>query len=172
MNSFIFDVLGKRNRRLLILTRWFTRKIDIQHFVEMVMFAPLKIEMTQDKIRLLDCDFLDIEYGWLMKHEKEYIQTMFIQRYTLFEDVQFFKTDGTFLLRKTRKTYQCWQLEQRRELVRDLFMLIMSKKDLDVVPESVILGICQLMKRRDRFLSEVHDALQGRGNIAEVLCVY
>lgn len=171
MNSFIFDVLGKRNRRLLILTRWFQKKIDITQFFEMVLFSPLHIEMTQDKIRILNCDFLDIEYGWLMKHEKETIHSIFVQRFSVFQDVQFFKTEGTFLLRKTKENYE-WPMEQRRELVRDLIMLVMSKKDSKVVPESVILQVCQTMKRRDRFLSEVHDALQGRGNVNEVLCYY
>lgn len=177
LESFIFDILGKRNRRLLILTRWLTKEINLQKLFECILYQPVKLQITNDRVRILDCDFLDIEHGWLTQEERKMLETLFVHRYTLFGDVQFFKTEGTFMLRQCKiNTNKLWPIEQRREILRDFVWLLISKKDIQIYPESLLLGICQKLiatrKKPDRFIEEMHNALQGRGNINEVLCVY
>jgi hypothetical protein len=176
VESFIFDIVGKRNRRLLILTRWLKKQIDIQKLFEIILYGPVKLEITHDRCQLLDCTFLDIEYSWLTKQERDMVIHFFVNRYTFFSDVQFYKTEGTFRLRHCK--YDCtkvWPIEQRRELLRDFIWLLMSKKELTIEPESLLVAVGQKMmteKRCDRFIKEMHNALQGRANVKEILCYY
>jgi hypothetical protein len=171
VESLVFDTLGKRNRRLLILTRWLTKKVDIQHMFETILYSSVKLELTHDRLQVVET--LDIEYSWLVKSERDMVIKLFVNRLSYFSDVQFYKTEGTFRLRNCK--VECkWPIEQRRELLRDFVWLFMSKKGV-INPEFVLVALCQKMmteKRCDRFIREVHNALQGRGNLSEILCYF
>ena len=173
VESLIFDVIGKRNRRLLILTRWLKKKVDIQQFFEIILYKPVQLELIHDRFQLVDCSFFDIEYSWLTKQEREMVIKLFINRYNYFGDVQFYKTEGTFRLRQCKLVCK-WPIEQRRELVRDFIWLLTSKKENN--PEILLLRVCQQLmtqeEKCDRFVKEVHNALQGRGSLKDLICYY
>ena len=182
INSFLFNLLGKRKRRILILTRWHAQSGDsiidesspnlqtlVKRFIELILYEPIRIHLFQDYMRLFDKSGLNIYYNWLFPVEIEFVKEMYMNRLDFF-------TNRNMYINGTIHFYGCsgqLSIENRRELVRDfVFLFYRIQKDTDFV-NYLFLYVCQqLMTRKncDVFIKDLHHALQGRFDLRNLLC--
>ena len=180
LQNFLYSLLGKRKRRLLILTRWHTTKCvdgkDTQevlfNFLQIILYQPLEISLHKEYVKLFAIHGLHIPYDWLLPSERKFIMHAFYNRLELFKHREFY-LNGNFTLKTLRGELP---IEYRRELVRDLVWFSLSMKGKQQIGAVLFLRIFQklLIERPepDRFVREMHEALQGRCKIREVLCVF
>jgi len=177
LEIFLYSLLGKRKRRILILTRWHTTKCiegdSVQNviyaFFNCLLYEPLALSLHNDYLKLFNVRGLHIPYEWLLRNELEYIKKLFVNRVEYFTSKEFY-VNGTFTLKTLRGTLP---IQYRRELVRDFIWMVMAQKD--GIGDVIFLRVLQKMllrDRPDRFVVEMHEALQGRVNVKDVLCVY
>lgn len=182
LNQFIYNLLGKRKRRILILTRWLSQSngsvsgSSIQEtmirFINLILYAPIRIHLLKDGFRIFDENDLLVYYNWLYACELEAIKDFYLNRLDYFRVRNFYVND-TFHLYGTSPEVDL-PLENRRELVRDYIGLFYSlNKDVDFV-NYVLLYVCQQLLLRkggaDSFLVGLHHALQGRFDLKNLLC--
>jgi hypothetical protein len=168
----LFRLLGKRKRRLHILSKWHstksihgdTLKDVIINFIDCILYKPIEIVMYPEYLRIFPIDGLLIYYTWLTKDELEFIKEVYLNRKDYFKNCNVF-------MNKAFRFYGCtanFKIEHRRELVRD-FVNIVQNNEYD------LLYACQqllLNPKADRFVHELHNAIQGKYDIKNLLCIY
>lgn len=181
LNFFLFNLLGKRKRRILILTRWLSQsngsvvgssiQESFKRFIDLIIYEPIRIHLLNDGFRIFDASELTIRYNWLLSSEIDVINDLYMNRLDYFKTRNFYVND-TFHFYGTSPLIQL-PIENRRELVRDFVGLFFSlQKDVDFA-NYVLLYVCQqllLRKNCDMFIVNLHHALQGRCELKNVLC--
>ena len=173
--NFLFGLLGKRKRRILILARWHIPGESIQEivqtFFQTLLYEPIQISLFPDYFRVFPVNGLNIYYNWLTSQERAFIAKLYVERNEFFTDKNFY-VNGNFCLRGPKLDFP---LVYRRELVRDFVNLLILKysKEAPMLPRYVLVYVCQQMmlkKTVDRFILELHSALQGMFNLDLVHC--
>lgn len=174
MDNFLFKLLGKRKRRIYILAKWHSSKCiegerleDVmKNFMHCILYNPIEITLYPEYLRIFAIPGLHIYYSWLRSDELEFIKEIYLSRKDYFKNCNFF-VDKAFRFSGCTATFS---IQHRRELVRDFVnMYISIKKET-----FVLLYVCQQMllnPKVDRFIVDLHHALQGRFNIKEILCI-
>lgn len=174
MDKFLFNLLGKRKRRILILSRWHmsqcvagnTFEEIMQNFMECVLYKPIEITMYPEYMRIFPIEGLKIYYNWLFPEELEFVKELYLKRSEYFKSCNFFINNAFRFSGATAK----FSIQNRRELVRDfVHMYIAIKKEV-----FTLLYVCQQMllnRNVDRFIVDLHHALQGRFNIKNIMCI-
>jgi hypothetical protein len=180
LQNFLYSLLGKRKRRLLILTRWHTTQCVpgetteevMCNFCKYLLYEPLELCLYKDHFKLFAIQGLKIPYDWLLPNERKYILHVFVNRYDYFTEQKHFYLNGNFTLKAIRGELP---LQYRREIVRDFMWMCMSSKHYPI-GRILFLRICQRLLREhsppDRFLLQMHEALQGRCKLQDVMCIY
>lgn len=174
-------MLCKKKRRLHILLRWHCSKCTegddfetvVANFFKIILYTPLKIALFTTHIQLFQISTqLIIPYSWLNPHEKSLLQEVMINRKEYFGNIQNFVNDG-FLMKDYKKPID-WSIQHRREILRDFVLFCYSKKDIHST--YLFLSVCQKLmlnaKNVDRFVLELHNAIQTGYPISNILCVY
>lgn len=169
MDNFLFGLLGKRKRRLHILSKWRIEATDVKDliykFIDCILYKPIEISMYPEYIRIFPMEGLQIYYTWLTSEELEFIKELYLNRR------EYFKKCEVFMHKAFRFT-GCkgnLKIEHRRELARDFVNIIKTNYQCD------LLYACQqllLNPEADRFIKELHEAIQGKYEWKNLLCVY
>ena len=178
LQNFLYSLLGKRKRRLLLLTRWHTTKCVqgdsteevMLNFCKCMLYEPLELSLYKDYLKLFAIPGLSIPYDWLLPNERQFVLHVFINRYDYFKQEKHFYLNGNFTLKAIRGELP---VQYRREVVRDFVWMCMSSKH-QPVGAILFLRICQklmLEHADDCFLLQLHEALQGRCKLKDVLCI-
>jgi len=184
LEFFIFNLLCKRKRRILILTKWHTTfepEKDIastfHKFFKIILYSPIKLTMYQDYFKLFDnTQDLQIPYKWLLPQEQDFIIKLFKEREQVFGKIEFY-VSGTFSLRNCKiQGDNLWSIEHRREILRDFVFLVIKKKDFQHA-HYFLLNMCQKFLadekiKPDRFIVELHNVLQNRDKFENLKCIY
>jgi hypothetical protein len=180
LQNFLYSLLGKRKRRLLILTRWHSTKCVagdtteqvMLNFCKCILYEPLELSLHTDHLKLFaTTQGLRILYDWLLPNERKYVLHVFVNRYDYFKQEKHFYLNGNFTLKAIRGELP---EHYRREIIRDFVWMCMSSKH-QPVGAILFVRICQkllLERPTDRFVREMHEALQGRCKLKDVLCVW
>lgn len=173
IETFLYSLLCKRKRRACILMHWFACKscpFELEDFFKYLLTEPIKISIYPQYFRIFEKQGLNIYYTWLTESEQAFIKKMFKHRMQLFKSNEFYMNSTGFLLRNCIfSSLNMWPIENRREMLRDFVCMFLSKFEFGNV---LLVGICQKYWHLDRFVLELHNTLQGRGEIKDVLCVY
>ncbi len=182
INLLLFGLLGKRKRRILILTRWLSQsngsvvgnsiQETVSRFINLILYEPIRIHLLKDGFRIFDPPELVIYYNWLCSDELAIIKELYLNRLDHFKTRNFYVND-TFHFYGTSTELEL-PIENRRELVRDYIGLFYGlQKDRDFV-NYVMLYVCQQLLLRkggpDSFIVGLHHALQGRFELKNILC--
>lgn len=177
LENFLYSLLGKRKRRILILTRWHTTKCIFGdtfeevtfNFFRCILYEPLAISLHKTHLKLFNVNGLNIPYEWLLPHERQYVLHLFVNRFEYFKQKEFY-LNGGFTLKFLRGTLS---KQYRREILRDFVWMCQTK---DSIGSVIFLRVCQRLLAKpkvcDRFIHELHEALQGRAKMSEILCIY
>jgi hypothetical protein len=185
LEQFCYNLLCKRKRRILILTRWHLNKnvngdtVDevISNFFNLLLYSPISLSLHSDHIRLFNSPNLKIYLNWLDKFEREFIAKLYINRLDVFEVNEVFKS-GLFSCRNCKfNSNTMWPIENRREMLRDFVWLMLQNKSLEHFAKYLFLAICQKLQlekkdQTDRFVYELYNALQGREKLENIQCFY
>lgn len=187
LQNFLYSLLGKRKRRILILSRWHSSTEppisgceNIQDafvaFIKCLLYEPLSISMYPDHFKLFQVTGLKIYYAWLLPIEKQYIKHLYMNRFDYFHCKQQF-ANGQFAFSKSSIPQNFLPLQYRRELVRDFVWMFMARKDFSQINTWVIMYVLQqlMIDQRntcDRLIVELHAAIQGKAELKNILCIY
>ena len=162
MDLFIYNLLCKRGRRRRILLNWHSSKCmdgnDVTtvfyNFSCTILYDPLRVSFHREYLRLFETTtLLKVPYSWLQELDER-----------------------EFLKQASGRYQPEWKIEHRRELLRDFMLMTMTHKEWgDYCRTYVWVAVCQRMmgeKRVDRFVKEMHNALQGDNDVDKVLCWY
>lgn len=183
LQNFLYSLLGKRKRRILILSRWHGSSVPIANcnsfqevliaFFKCMLYEPLQISMYPDHLKLFQVQGLPIYYAWLLPHEKEFVKHLYLNRHDYFLIKQQF-ANGQFVFSKATIPQNYLPIQYRREVVRDFVWMFMARKDFADINHSVLVYVAQqlLIERLecDRFIIELHAALQGKFELNNMLC--
>ena len=140
------------------------------NFFKVILDAELDISLTPKYLAVFRNEpGLRIKHEMLTNDERELLGRVYVKRDTYFDTVQRFQ-DGSWLASGCK----C-KLEERyrKELLRDFVHYSISKKPMMRV---VLIDVTQRLigggKRDDEFLRNLHDKLQGIGNINNLLVIY
>lgn len=163
-----------------------TRLADVfQEFIVDILYEPIEFKLRADHF----CFFargkqsLGVYYKWLKDKERAFIvHKVFANRKTLFKTIKHFENnqfafDG-FIHDTTKGKHAYEQLCDpmwQRELVRDFAWLVFAKRNEPFIVLELIAALQEIMithpvGKRDVFLCNLHNGLQGTCNIKEVLC--
>ena len=182
ISSFLFGLLGKRQRRICILTRWLSGSEPcvggenvqsvFKNLFDCLLYAPIHFALFKDHCRVFNVVGMRIYYSWLTKDELAFIGQCFLNRWELFPKRQFSATSDDFFLMGMQSVI--FPMEQRRELVRDVVLLTLTKKDMWYAREMLLYVVQQMLLHQwsDRFVYELHNALQGRFPMEQIMCYY
>ncbi len=168
MDNFLFKLLGKRERRIHILTKWRMKCETLSEliikFVDCILYSPIDVTMYPEYMRIFPTEGLEIYYSWLTCDELENVKTFYLKRRDYFKHCNFFK-DKAFRLWGCTANFK---IENRRELVRDFVNIVkMYEYELLYAVQQLLLN-----PKADRFVKELHEAIQGRYDIKNLLCIY
>lgn len=181
LQTFLYSLLGKRRPRMMLLIRWHARSASIEgrnveevawNFIHTILYEPLAFSLHSEHIKLFNIPGLYIPYAWLNPGQLHFIKQVYLRRDLGGGGRLERYAAGGFSL-KNLFPGEDIKLAWRRELVRDFVWLFLSRKDLP--GHDLFLYIFQRMlleENVDRFVVEMHEALQGRANPREVLCIY
>lgn len=168
MDNFLFQLLGKRKRRLHIIAKWQIEATDVKDliykFIDCILYKPIEIIMYPEYIRIFPIEGFEIYYNWMTSKELEFIKELYKNRR------EYFKTCNVFMNKAFRFSGCTGKLkiEHRRELARDFVNIVKNYK-------YELLYACQqllLNPNADRFINELHEAIQGKYEWKNLLCVY
>ena len=181
MDVFFYNLLCKRKQRIFLLIYWHSYKCVhgndtksiIHNFFKIILYEPLSISFTPNCINLFNRkdQNLQINYSWLWnnKSHKEFVTNVYNNKHKHFKKIE------TNLLTDCIIPFK-WRIEHRRELFKDFVLLTITHKEFGPMFENYIfVHVCQqlmLQNNVDRFVLELHDALQGRNKIETILCWY
>ncbi len=158
-----------------------------QEFIVDLLYEPVEFKLRTDHF----CFFargkpsLGVHYKWLKEKERSFIvYKAFANRKTLFKSMKQFE-NNQFAFEgfvhdpkphDNKHAYEqlcdpMWQ----RELVRDFAWLVFAKRTESFVVLELIAALQEIMishpvGKRDVFLCNLHNGLQGTCNVREVLC--
>lgn len=162
------------------MTRWHTTKCVegkdteevLLNFAKIILYQPLEISLHKDYFKLFAIKGLHIPYDWLLPNERKFIWHVFYNRIEVFKQREFY-LNGNFTLKTLRGELP---MQYRREILRDLAWFCLSTVGKTQIGSVLFLRVFQkLMIERsapDRFVMEMHEALQGRCKVNEVLCIF
>lgn len=151
--------------------------MEVLHaFFKLILYEELHITMTNKRIFLFrNEEGVSLSFESLTKEELDDVGKIYEKRHELFYDVFRF-TNGNWKLSdlRSKKSDELFTERYRRELIRDFVHYTLAKKpqlriDLIIVAQLLIEDD---KKRGDEFLSNLHDKLQGIGNINNLLVIY
>ena len=185
MEQFVYNLLCKRKRRILILTRWHTSKsIDgddahtvITNFFKLLLYEPINIHLNHDHIKTFAGSSLKIPFVWMNDWERGFIKKLYIDRNNVFENVQTFNNNNTFVCNKCKfNNASIWPIENRREMLRDFVWMTIQNKKFQISGPFLFKSVCERLKldkkNLDQFINELYNALQGREKLEHIQCYY
>lgn len=175
-------MLAKRKRRILILARWHTQqcvpgtKINeiVQNFFEILLTQPIQISLYPEYFRIFPVNGLNIYYSWLFPSERAFIASLFKRRDEAFAERNFYM-NNSFVLRGGVLPKDTFPIEHRRELLRDFVNMFLLKFSKETLSKYALVYVCQQMMLKtdvDRFVVELHSALQGRFDLNNLHCLF
>lgn len=139
------------------------------NFFNCLLYEPLRISLYPNHFKLFNVVGLDIPYDWLLPNERKYIAHVFLHRFEFFKTNQFYP-NGSFVLKFMTGTLP---LRYRRELARDFLWMAMAQKE-NGLGSGIFLRVIQKMCLRDKpdpLVLQMHEALQGRFDVRDILCL-
>lgn len=174
MDTLIHNLLCKRKRRLELILYWHSDSIPfeaetnllniIYRFINIILYDPVQVSMHADYFYVLR--ELKIPYALLTAEEREIVKNLFSNRCEYFGSCEFYVTN--YKLTRYRQRLEL-SMQHRREIVRDFIGLLFKKHY-----QCAVLHVIQRLlieKSNDLFLIAVHEVLQGRTKLSELLCV-
>ena len=142
----------------------------IQTFLSYILYEPLQLSLYSSHIKLFNVPGLKIPYEWLLPNERVYVNHLFENRFEHFKHKEFY-TNGTFSLKYVNGTLP---IQYRREMVRDFVWMALSAQK-NGLSRGILVRVTQKMllcDKCDRIVLEIHEALQGRFDVKQILCIY
>ena len=181
MEALFYKLFCKRKRRIQVMLLWHSRqpvsgktaKDVLQTFFKLILDAEICVTITPNRIFFFHNEpGLSLTYDQLAEAELSDLYTVYERRHCLFDSVARYQ-DGSWKLSEMCKEPVLSDV-CRKELLRDFVHYALGKK-----PEMRIdfIYVTQLLieyndKRGDRFVRNLHDKLQGKGNINNLLVIY
>jgi hypothetical protein len=176
LEFFIYNLLCKRKRRTVLLLRWNSgknppvdgRTLDeiVFNFIDIILHKPVDISIHTDHINLFAARGLDIPLLWLNSDELAQIKELYLNRTEHFKHCS---VQSNFVKCFGFKGNVEYRLKNRRELVRDYISLVESRGySFDCLKAVQKMW---LLYKDDRFILELHEILQNRGKLGELLCI-
>ena len=184
----LFEQLFKnRKRRLELLIFWNLRRPTrgdtlseiMKNFIHTILYEPIDVKMTETKLLFFkNRPGFSLPYTHMKFKERTLIGKIYGNRTYLFTSCQRFHDNGKWVLSRYKSTEELLPCRYRRELIRDFILFVMSKRNpyrtnmrYPLIKATQIL-IDQKEHRSDIFLLNLHDKLQGIGNINNLLVLY
>lgn len=180
VESFFYRIFGDPLKRREILIHWhsletlhkkYTRLADFfEEFIYTILYEPISFHMYADRFQVFG-DKLPIRYEWLSQEDQTTLISMFANRKALFVVCKEFENNqfdcNTFTFEGEKQLINhIW----RRQIVRDFVWIVATKNISHVVLELIVaLQQVLLSKKSDVFVSAIHDAIQGRMRLTDVI---
>ena len=197
--TFVRQMLGKKRRRIQLLARLNATRAPIEgktvfevwhNFIHLILYAPIHIRLTHLGLELLNDRaiskdaILKIPYEWMTKRERCDMVMLFACRKQLFSQCDYY-TDDQFVLQgflyERHKPERLWRASERREFLRDFFVLVTHCRG-GIATEGArhtLIHVLQYMmvstksETIDPFVTNMHHALQnGTRYVKDVVVVY
>lgn len=183
--AFFHSVFAVPEQRRLLLTQWHTRRAKMEcatlaeefhGFLHAVLYAPMRFYLHADHFCLFG-PLLPVRYAWLKEpSQRDFIQKVHAHRNELFsvrkevENKQFECCGLTLML-----DAELVDFTVRRQLARDFVWMCMRSENDPNIHLNLIVAIQKLLTHNaqgkcDVFLAALHQALQGRCDVREVVC--
>lgn len=177
---FLYRILADPQQRRKILIRWHsvayakekvTRLADIfESFIHTILYEPMEFHLFADRLHVFG-PLLPIRFEWLSQADCTFLINLYACRVNLFksrkeyENNQFDYSNFTFGGEREMVSF-IW----RRQIVRDFVWMVAAKNVNYMVAELIvsIQGVL-LHKPGNMFLNAIHQGLQGRVLLSEVL---
>ncbi len=141
-----------------------------QKFIEVILYAPIDVQLYPDYLRVFKFPGMNIYYNWLLPEERAFVAEMFVNRLDYFKVKNFF-ANGTFYL--AGECFGDFPIERRRELIRDFVLIVYTVNKDKSFADYVILFVTQqllLRKDHDKFVDDLHEAMQGKFDVRNIMC--
>ncbi len=178
MENLLHAFFSNRSRRIKLIMNWNvqqpvkgkTMTDFFLNFIQVILYKPIYISIRPNDLTIFKNERgLRISYTRMTKHERDMVYEIYCNRYKLFSSVQIYQ-DGSWLCDGLKKEV-ILKTNQRREILRDFvhFLLFQKKVEPDKFKWPLITSLQILIekykKRDDDFVRQLHDKLQGIGNI-------
>lgn len=184
--AFFHRVFGVPEQRRALLSQWHTRKPKMEYtrlseefyaFFYAVLYEPLRFHMHADHFCIFGTT-LPVRYAWLKQQaDLDFVAKMYEQRRELFATRKEFENnqfDYSGLV-KVGADSELMDHTVRRQLARDFVWMCHMKGVADRhITLNLIVAVQTLLVtpqgKGDVFLGALHQALQGKCNLKEVVC--
>lgn len=181
--AFFYRVFSVQENRRQILSQWHAKKSkmeasrlshEFKAFIYAILYEHVCFHIYHDYFTLFG-PLLPIPYGWLRAEEDQrFIITLFMQRKEIFTNQKDFKNHQfDYSSLKIVPDATILSVVVKRQIVRD-FVWMCCEKDKPYITLELINAIQSLLLtpegKGDVFLGALHQALQGRCNVSEVVC--
>ena len=182
MERLIHNLFFKRKRRIKILMIWHCAQpvdgktiSDVMYkFFNIVLYKDVTITITNSYISFFRNESgLNLKYEVLTDKERRLLADIYVDRYRLFGTVQRYQSGGWKLHGYTAKK-DLIPARYRKEMIRDFIHVSLAIRPLLRV---AFIEVLQMIiekdhTKKDEFLRNVHNKLQGIGNINNLLVIY
>ena len=184
LEQFFYNLLCKRKRRILILTRWHSSKCTegndihtvITNFFKLLLYEPIRFQLHHDHIKIFQGSSLKIPFIWMNDWERSFICKLYVNRKEVFNHVQVFTNNGLACTNCKYNSASLWPIENRREMLRDFIWLTLKNKQIHNQGYFLFKSVCERLKleikEQDQFVNELYNVLQGREKIEHLQCYY
>jgi len=187
MEKLVEKLFNNRKRRLELLILWNLRQpVEgkclweiFKKFLTTILYERIEITMTESNLSLFkNRAGLVVPYKAMKTDERALVWKIYQNRHSVFGSLQLYQTNGLWTLTKYKSTKPLLTTKYRREMVRDFVLFLVSKRNpyrhLILYPLIVATQVMIEQEKRqdDVFLCNLHDRLQGIGNINNLLVIY
>ena len=156
-----------------------TLKDIVQKFILTILDEKVYITLTEDEIYIFkNKKGLSIKYETMDGVELRIIESIYKQRYKMFENVERYQSGGWKITKYINAEHKIlWTQTNRREMVRDFIYVLLSQTKVIPSVKSILIGVVQNLieneKKRDNlFIGNLHDKLQHIGDINNLRVIY
>lgn len=176
MQELIRSLLCKRRRRIELLMYWHANSVPyeaemdfhniIYRFINSILYEPLQVSMHGDYLIIIKD--LKIPYAFLNEKERKIVKDLFINRAEHFGVCEFFVTNYRLTRYRSRLEFSTLH---RRELVRDFVVMLLKRQYRYALLHVIQTRFLAPESKRDAFIVAVHEVLQGRTKLNELVCI-
>lgn len=181
--AFFYRIFALPENRRQILSQWHAKKskmesVRLSHefkaFIYTILYDHVCFHIYHDHFTIFGSSLL-IPYTWLRsEQDQRFIISLFIHRKSMFINQKDFKNNQIdYSTLKVIKDSEILSVAVKRQLIRDFVWMCREKEGAYITLE-LISAIQSLLLtpegKGDVFLGALHQALQGRCDVNEVVC--
>jgi hypothetical protein len=132
-------------------------------FIKTILYAPLRLTMSNTGVSLFNNEELPIAYSWLTSSEKTYVASIFLRRHELFDGVEHFLSSRFRLHGFKYNDQAALLIATRRAIVRDFTAIASGNPACSYALVAAYQRLMLQKRTVDRFVYEAHHALVTPG---------